>query len=208
MRMHDDRGGLRKSTLPPEEVDPGAASDTPGIIRDFCSPSMPEPEIEDGPDGRDYVLPGGPVGNLGEFDCVIGRISRGMPASRSASNEFAGGAAAISLPVENLIVDIIVHRAVTLVGPPEVLVQGFPHGGLDSPEAQRTAIQLPCSDRPIELAGRPPAVATPLVPRYSNLIARVFSRMGWTPSDFSGVRLRIAFPPMSSRVVVRWRLPE
>jgi len=208
LQAHDDTGRALEAMLRPEEVEPKGPGDPPLLIREFCSPRIPELEVVDGARGREYILPGGPVGNLGEFDCMFGNIVRNTPSRRTATDEWIGGAATITLPVEHLVFDLIIHRDVRFAGGPEVMVHGFPHGGIDSPEAQSAAVALPFSERPVELAGRPPAVATPLVPRYSNLLSRVFSRMGWTPSDFSGLRLRIDFPPMSSRVVVRWRLPD
>ncbi len=209
LQAHDDTGRPLDAMRRPEELEPKGPEDPPLVIREFCSARMPALDIVERPAGREYILPGGPVGNLGEFDCMFGNIVRGIPARRALpDNEWIGGASTITLPVEHLIFDLIVHRDVRLDGGPEVLVHGFPHGGIDTPEDQSAAHALPCLDRPVELAGRPPAVATPLVPRYSQLLARVCTRMGWTPSHFTGVRLRIDFPPMSSRVVVRWRLPD
>lgn len=52
------------------------------------------------------------------------------------------------------------------------------------------------------------SVATPLVPRYSEMQSYVFERMGWTPSDFAGIRLQLKYPPLGSTVILRFELPE
>jgi hypothetical protein len=31
--------------------------------------------------------------------------------------------------------------------------------------------------------------------------------MGWKPSEFRGVRVQMRFPPMGTRMVIRWKLP-
>lgn len=205
-QVHDDKG----ATLVPKGPEPFEPSNgiahAPLLVPEFCSPNMPAIEAVPGPEGLELLLPGGPVGSTGAFDCVVGMIARRLPRFRAANHESGSSAAAISLPTENLIQDLIIHRSVE-VQDLDVSVFGFPHGGLDSPAAQGNKNVLPFALEPEEIAGSPPAVATPLAPRYSNMINRVYQRMGWTPNEFRGWRVQFSFPPMSSRVVLRWMLP-
>src|SRR5262249_23769854 len=147
------------------------------------------------------------VGKLAAFDCVIGSVTRGLPAVRTPGNDFGSVAAAISPPTETLIFDLLLHREVVL-NDLETLVYGFPHGGLASPAVQTVPNLLPTQAEAVELAGSPPAISTPLVPRYKQIVGRAYERMSWNPSDFRGLRVEMPHPPMSSRIVLRWRLPE
>jgi len=202
-QFHDDKGHDIKA---PEELEEKAPGDHPQILREFCSSNMPPLEFRETPDGREYVLPGGPVGNLAAFDCFYGYVMRGLPNRAGPNDEFGSVAAALTLPVEGLIFDMLFHRDAMPAKAPEVLVYGFPHGGPDDPSQQTVRNLLPISHVPVELAGSPPAVATPLVPRYSQLVNRIYERMGWRAEDFVGMRVHMRFPPMSSRVVLRWPL--
>lgn len=49
---------------------------------------------------------------------------------------------------------------------------------------------------------------SPLVDRYAEATDAVFSRLGRDASEFRCLRLVIEYPPMSSRVVVRYELPQ
>lgn len=202
-QIHDDKG--RDINLP-EELEAKLPGDQPQILREFCSPTMPPLEYRQTPEGREYVLPAGPVGNLAAFDCFYGYVSRNLPNRHGPNNECGSLAAAITLPVEQLVFDVIFHRDVKPAVDPEVLVYGFPHGGPDDPSQQSVRNLLPIALPLVELAGSPPAVATPLVPRYSQLVNTIYARMGWNPDDFVGFRVQMPFPPMMTRVVLRWPL--
>jgi hypothetical protein len=207
-QLHDDQGkDLSKQMRPEELVDKGA--DVPPLLMpQFCSPNMPALDVIDGPDGREFVLPGGPVGKRSAFDCFLGYVARGFPAFAKPGNEHASAASPITLPVETLILDVLLHKDISIPTLPEVLVYGFPHGGMDNPAAQGIHNQLPCAERVTELAGQPPAVANAIAPQYAKVVESVYARLGWSPSDFRGYRLEYRFPPMSSRVVVRWDLMQ
>lgn len=207
-QLHDDRGQPMNGQPFIERFEMSNGEDPPHVVRRFCSPNMPRLETAPSGDNRiEHLLPGGPVGNLGAFDCVIANIVRDLPARAAPGNEYASFAASESLPVEQLIFDLIVHRSITDADHPEVSVFGFPHGGPDDPGAQRQQNLLPVSGTFTELAGSPPAVATPLVPRYTEIMLAVFERMGMKPGEFRGRRMVLKYPPMSSMVVAKWKLP-
>lgn len=192
----------------PEEFEPKAAGEQPLLLREFSSPQMPDLGFLDTPQGREFHLPAGEVGNQAVFDCVYGYIVRGLPAYRRAGDEVGSFAVPITLPAEHLLFDIVHHTSVPVSEAVEAAMYGFPHGGPDDMTEQTVKNQLPMSEKPSELAGSPPAVATPLAPVLSRIAERVYARMGWKAEDFRGVRLQVQHPPMSSRVVLRWKLPE
>jgi hypothetical protein len=102
--------------------------------------------------------------------------------------------------------DVLFHRSLKPAKDPEVLVYGFPHGEPAALAEHGESNLLPMPAELLELAGSPPAVATPLVPRYTQLVSSIYSRMGWEPSEFVGMRVQMQFPPMQSRVLARWGL--
>lgn len=208
-QISDDKGHtLNESELKLEEIFPDASSVTPHVLRDYCTPTMPEIVIREGPEGREYLLPPGPIGPGAAFDCISGYVLRGLPSVKDENNEYASAACPISLPVETVQLDVVLHRDIENSDSIEYQVFGYPNGGVDSPPTQTTANLLPIRLKPTELAGPPPALATPLFPAYGRLASRVYERMGWNPEEFSAQRLQVAFPPMSTRLVARWRLPE
>jgi hypothetical protein len=205
-QMVDDKGA---SIGPePEPLDPGAGGGVPQLLTEFCSPNMPALNTVNVQGGRESMLPSGEVGNRAAFDCYYGYCVRGVTGVRSPGNELGSFGVAITLPVENVVVDVIFHRSLALDQTLESLLYGFPHGGPDHPSAQLEVNRLPMIERPVELAGPPPALATPLVPAVTRIAERVYSRMGWDPREFRGLRLQVPYAPMGSQVVMHWPLPE
>lgn len=206
--FHDDSGQPLPGLDGFAEFEEKAAGATPMIIREFSSANLPQIEVVKHPDGREFVLPAGPVGIVPSFDCCFGYIWRGLPAYRDANNQYGSTATPISLPCESLLFDLIVHKDIPLAGRPEALVYGFPHGGAESPAAQTPSNLMNLRQEIQELPSRPVTVATAQLPSYTKIASRVYEKMGWNPDEFLGLRLQIAFPPMSTRVVIRWPLPE
>ncbi|HYE61102.1 MAG TPA: hypothetical protein VD997_03825 [Phycisphaerales bacterium] len=205
-QAHDDRGGELSGGR--EELEPKRPGDQPLLIKEFSSANMPPLSYMDTPAGREFYLPSGEVGNRAVFDCFYGYVMHGLPAYRTPDDSVGSFAVPITLPAENLIFDIIYHREIPIGETVEALLYGFPHGGPDDVTEQTIRNQLPLSEKPSELAGSPPAVATPLAPVLHRIAERVYARMRWNPADFRGIRLHVPHPPMSSRVVLRWKLSE
>ncbi len=208
IRTYNDRGGVLLPETDIEQFEPKAPSDAPQQIREFCSPHTPDLVVHDTPEGREVLLPPGPVGNRGAFDIFTGTILRGLPRYRTDSERTASKATSIMLPVETLIHDVIVHRDIVLPNEIEVALNGFPFGSIDDPRTRGASHALPINEKYVELAGSPPAVSTPAVPRITRFVDRVFNRMNWDGSQFRGRRLQMKYPPMSSVLVAQWPLPE
>jgi hypothetical protein len=204
-QIHTDRGDYIEKGPGLEEIEKKNPGDLPLILREFCSPNMPELLSRPTGDGIEMCLPAGQVGNRAAFDCYFGYIYRGVPAIPAPDNKHGSAAAPITLPVESLVFDLIMHKAVTRQTPAAKLY-GFPHGGPEGPDAQTPANELPLQERIVDLAGSPPAVANPAVPGLARLANTLYARMNWNPADFRGLRLQVKHPPMSSRLVMRWPL--
>jgi len=206
MQIHSDLGN-EPTDIGVGPIFPTPPGDPPFVIREFCSDNVPALEQVISPEGREIMLPGGPVGSQGACDCVFGYAAKGLSRYRNEEDRFASVAASILLPTEVLICDLLLHNSVELEGKPELLIYGFPHGGIDSPAAQSVQNQLPHNFDVTELVGSPPAVGTAHIPRYSRIVNRVYEHMGWKPDEFRGYRVQIPYPVMSSKVVLRWPLP-
>ncbi len=205
-QVTDDKGGSLGPVI--EELVPRLSGQLPMMLYEFCSPNMPELSMVDDGGGNDILLPGGQVGNRAAFDCYYGYRALGIPAVRVPGNEVGSFAVAVTLPVENVVFDLVFHRSLKLEDRVESQLYGFPNGGPDYPSRQSVRNQLPMSERPVELAGSPPALTTPLVPSITRIAERVYQRMGWNPAEFRGLRLQVPYAPMGSQVVMRWPLPE
>lgn len=209
-QLHDDKGGAAKVRPMPEEIEPKSPEEVPLMLREFCSPGMPAiiRQVSTQGQGQEFLMQGGKVGKTGTFNCFFGYIVRGLPAYADENNRYASGACAITLPCQTFIFDLIVHRDVVIPDDLDIKVYGFPHGGIDSPDMQTVENLLPIHLKMTELVGSPPTVATHHVPRYSQLISRVYDQMGKPANEFRGWRVVVPYPPMSCKVVVRWKLPD
>jgi hypothetical protein len=205
-----------EAELTAEPLNPESESKIlPQLLPEFCSPNMPALSIEQAPEGRYAVLPRGDVGNVTACDCYFGYIVRGQSAHRSPGNEFGAFSADIRMPAEMLVFDLIFHRSLAIAGTTETLLYGSPNSSpfsgssnRDRHELDQGQDRLPMSERPVELAGSPPALSTPLVPAIGRIAEYVYKRMGWDPMEFRGLRLQVPYPPLGSAVVMRWPLPE
>lgn len=196
----------RWEAITPEATDDSGAC----MMMEFTSERLPSVVSKPTKGGRDLVLMPGAVGNFGAIDCFQGDLMRAAVSRYRVGDEDPVGelGSTISVPVEQLVFDLIVHHELEYALTPQVVVfgRGFPHdqtvdlGGGDS--------VLPIHEEPRRLAGSPPVVTTPLVPKYTQIFQRVADRLGYPASDFRAVRLKIKYPPLGSTVMLRFDLPE
>jgi hypothetical protein len=192
----------------PLEPSPSAENGFP-LLPSFSGGNTPPIHAMDTPEGRNFVLGEGPVGNEGAFNCFCGDMMRAAVCMYAESpGDIGEFGAAITSPVERLISDIIVHESLTFALKPEVLVFGriFAHGQTSGSKDDPTL--LPICQSITELHSSPPLVNTAHVPRYAQLVKQVFERMDWAPERFRGVRLVMEFPPLGSDVILRFNLPN
>jgi len=201
-------GTPTKVELAREALDPDA-TDTDGLhlMEEFCSGDLPQIASVNSGMAQRYRLARGPIGNLGAFDLVAGDVMRRhVPRYADASNHTGEQSTSIVAPIENLVFDMIVHRDLAFALDPTVLTYGKEWEPGCAPE-ELEDIALPMNDEVSRLSGSPPVVTTPLVPRYSEMIDRVWERMAWNPKDFRGIRLHMKYPPLDSTVMLRFPLP-
>jgi len=192
----------------PLEPSEEASSGFP-VLHTFTRGNGPKISPVSNGQGRDFVLGEGPVGNEGAFDCFWGDLMRRAVSRYTEHNNDTGEfGAAITAPAERLVMDIVAHKELDFALKPKLLVfghifaHGQPTGTNDDPSI------LPIKQATVELPGSPPRVNTALVPKYPQIVQRVYDRMGWKGEDFRAIRLLMEYPPLGSNVILRFALPE
>lgn len=196
---YDYEGEVQRFSV---EETPGAPE---GLMTSFTRGPMPEIHITGEGDGLIYEVGDGPVGKTGEFGCFFGFGYRNdVPRYATKPDDTAWLAAAVSMPIETLMFDLLVHKDM-----PEALqAEASVHGGawLGVPEFPESG-KLPIHEKPVHL-GRGADLSTPLADQYAAVMHTVFERAGWSPQDFYCMRIVVEHPPMPSRVVMRYPLLE
>jgi hypothetical protein len=179
------------------------------ILHRFNRGSVPDLELTQSDEGVDLMLLPGPIGNPGAFDCYRGDYLRSAACRyKMDGDDFGEFGATITSPSEHLVFDLIVHRDLTFALDPDVVIYGSiaPQGR--SSEELSDSLRLPIKPTIADLSGHPPAVATSLVPGYADIVRFVYEQMQWNPSDATGVRLHMKYPPLGSNVLMRFGLPD
>jgi hypothetical protein len=191
-------------------VDPATPGDDPlKLIPEFCSSNLPPLETIGIPGGARFELPRGPVGNSGLMSLVYGWCDRRFASMyRDATNIHGEHTVRVLVPSEALIADLLVHRSLEFAHHPEAMLYGMLAEATYSPTGRRDRDRLPLSERAYSIGAGPPTVATPLIPRYPDMVARVCERMQWDARDFIGVRFMVKYPPIPTTAMLRFELPE
>ncbi len=192
----------------PLEARDGAHGRLPMLER-FSTVRPSQIEAVQTAEGIDYMLAPGPIGNAGAVDFFVSDCERSAAGKyrtdRDTTGEFG---ATISAPTERLIFDLLVDERLEFALAPEVRsFAGIFRERSEEPEP-KGLLPIPVPQNVSLLPGRPPVVATPHVPRYPEIVSFVHERMGWNPASFRGCRLELAWPPMGSTVLLRFRLPQ
>lgn len=203
-RYNDDGSNLEAPAQ--ESIEPDVTGyEGSMLMPSFCSSPLPPLRIVKHERGVLHELGEGPLGNRGASSVIYGSLTRRFAQRHRDENNLYGECLTdINVPVESLLFDLIVHRDVVDELQPEVkLFQGSA-----TPQLKPFATPLPCPEDIQDIGSGPPRMATPLMPRYGQLIGSVFKRAGWDPMEFRAVRFEMKYPPVHSSVLVRYSLPE
>lgn len=199
----DNRSQRRQAIEPPPPSGPTEPGD-PWLMRSFCSGAMPTIHLSRRDDVVIYEIGEGPVGRTGEFSCFFGFADlASVPRYRDASNSVGELISSVSVPAESLHFDLFVHESLTEAMLPRTEMHGTLGGSVDGVGTMR--LNMPEQFRNL---GPGALIDTPLVDRYGDAVQAVMTKLGRPLSEFRCLRLLIEHPPMSSRVVVRYDLPE
>ncbi len=203
---YNDDGSAREAATPLPIEDSGD-DDPLMLMRSFCSKPIPSfRRVSAGASTR-YQLPPGPIGNRGLHSWVYGECSHQFASIyRDEANTFGEHAVPLQLPVEWLVADLQIHRDLAFAMRPRVRVLGRLMGGPEPMEGEDADV-LPIAEH-IQGIGQPAVVATPLIPRYPDIVQAVHQRMGWDANDFVGFRFVMKYPPMPTSIVLQHDLAE
>jgi hypothetical protein len=207
-RRSTNDDGTEMSPPPSEPIDTRyAAGDQAPLMADFCS--QPVPELRGFKDqvGTSFELVEGRVGNTGMLTCTVGTIQRQIPYYRTPTNEWGEHSALCETPAEVLILDLFFHQQLTFAIPPEPALYSELRASVPYPGRGRERNRLPLSDSLQDLGTGPLLLATPEVRHYRQMVQAIFDRTGWSPTQFHGFRMKIAYPVSPSVLVLRYRLP-
>ena len=209
--VNDDghlRQKLNREPLDPEVIASGDALAVP-LLREFCSRPLPEFRRVIGPHGflQDKIVEG-PVGNKGALNCITGEVVReAVPYYRDSDNVHADLIARVRTPCEQLVFDQLVHEDLFGRELPELVVYSELSDDVPAPAYRDERLILPVCDSVEYLGKGPDVLHTPAVPRYAEMVRFVFDRLGWEGERFNVFRVKMAFPPIPSSVVMQRILP-
>jgi hypothetical protein len=201
---HDDGTPLVNQSV--EAIDPSSAGQILPIMPEFCSRPTPGIDIIEEANKAFALLRPGEVGNEGMISYVTGAIDRGLPLVRTPTDQVAHLFTFSDTPTELLVFDLYVHESMTYAIPPQVSHRSL--SSMRSAGNDHEKYQLPLNEPLIHLGSPTPARVTPEVPRYSEILDSVFARTGWSPSEFRGFRIKMAYPPVLTVLAMRYPLPD
>ncbi len=175
------------------------------LVPEFCSDPQPEVQVRPTKHGSVYEQVNGRLGNSGRVNCVYGsRRPKFMGRAPHGADTRGQFFSSIDAPVEHMIFDLIVHKDLVDAG---IEVEG---GVLqrETTAAGRAGprLSLPGPERVFSLGNGVPRVATPLVPRYGDLLQSVCDQLCWNPADFRGWRFELSYPPLPCTAVLSYSI--
>ncbi|NUQ68135.1 MAG: hypothetical protein HUU18_07650 [Phycisphaerales bacterium] len=177
------------------------------LLREFCRGELPPIDVTDNAKGRDFVVRSGPIGNAASFDCFTAEYMRGdVPRYRSDGDDTGEVGTSITTPCEHLVFDLLYHASLKECAKSESMIFGETFAQGQRTPATHDPRELPIPTRLTEIAGKPPAVATPLIPRYADMTQRVLDEIGINPAELRGLRLELDYPPLNSQLLIRFPL--
>ncbi len=198
--FNDD--GTSLSTQP-QPLFPGSQS-SDFLMADYCSLPLPEIKVTPFARGTVHELGEGPVGNSGVTDILYGSLSRKFATRyRDEANEYGECFADINAPVEALLFDVVLHEDLSRDLKLETKLFS---GEQARPLFGRHSVELPCPEQVQKLGSVQQGAATPLMPRYKQMLESVLESLNWDPARFQLNRLEMKFPPVPSSAVVRFPL--
>ena len=187
------------TTHPPDGAPIEANGDPAGVplLRDFCSPDLPAIHVIRGEDETEFELPAGPVGRLGELTVVYGVVLPAIgPACSTVDESVCELGCTMRTPVELVHNDLLVHESLRWAMDPRADVYSLLEGRSVYGPVRRACSLLEGDSEVHQLGQGIATLATPHIPRYTELLGHVFGCLGWDEAEFRGFRHMINYPPI------------
>ncbi len=190
-----DRGSQEKWGLP--------------LLTEFSTRNMQPLAVRKDDDELVVELLEGPVGKQGNMDIFFGRIDRSFASlKRTPEDQIGEFLSDYTLPIENAQFDVIIHEDLPPLRDFSFNLFSRLDGHLPPPSQRRGKLALPIPIEVRDLGLGIHSMATPLYPRYTDLISKSFSQVGLDPARFRTLRATVEFPPLCTTGVFSFPLPE
>ena len=159
--------------------------------------------------GAWYELPETGIGSANEVSLVIGEHYEAIaPVVRTTDSENAELMIQLDLPIETLVFDLYVERALPLGRPVTARLFSQLLGGSAAPSPERERDALPMAERPVQVDDAEAPAATQAIPRFAELVEDVFAWLGRARAGYDHFRLEIRYPMMPTALVMALPLAE
>lgn len=191
-----------------EPLDRDTARHTGGVpvIGEFTTDPLPGLERRETDAGQvvDELL-AGQIGQAGQLTITTGEVIRNLaPAFANADDKRAHFGTGIGTPAEVVFYDHFVHKSLFEGVTRDLCV--FGEMGRPYTFDERDRLRVP--EQIQHVGGGLSSVHTPDAPGYARLLRYAFQRCGWNAEEFNLYRVRLAYPPLATSVMIRHELPE
>ncbi|MFI4882898.1 MAG: hypothetical protein ACIAQU_09980 [Phycisphaerales bacterium JB064] len=176
------------------------------IIGQFSTTPLPRLERRETGTGTvfDEILPG-EIGQIGEITVTTGEVVRNLaPAFATPNDKRAHFGTGVGTPTEALIYDHFVHKDLFQSVHRELCV----FGELGKPFTHDEEDRIRVPEQVQHLGKGLASVHSPDAPGYARLLRYTFDACGWNTDEFELYRVRMAYPPLSTSVMISHDLPE
>ena len=179
------------------------------LLPAYSTPGLPRLEIRRENHELAVELPGGPVGKQGSADIFFGRVDRSFASMLATPTDKRGEFLTdYTLPIREAQFDVLVHEDLPPIPSATFKLFSRLDGELPPPSLRRDRMALPIHVEVRDLGFGLPAMATPLFPRYTEMIGQTFKDLDWDPSRFRTLRAHLEYPPLGTVGVFSFPLEE
>lgn len=180
-------------------------------VRAFTTDPPPPVEARAVPHGTVYEILEGPAGLTSELDGLVGTVMRDY-APAFAEHDGEEGRAnlfmSLSTPVELAVLEVYVHRSIAFPSTPRAELSSRMELGADGTGAPRRGTSLPLGEAVQTLGSGPPVFALPDEPRHAELMRTTFAHLGLDPTEFTGYRIALRYPPIPTNLILSCEIPK
>jgi hypothetical protein len=173
---------------------------TPWVLEDFCSSPLPEfSTVQEGNRCTDTLHALG-VGETARLDYFLAMVIHNAPLQTQPPS--AGGGVLISIPTQELVMDLLVPRG--LYDPQTLRSNAYAHPLIPDRAMQcEEDFRIPPQSTATHLGTSVDALHDPLVPRCPEMIRYVLKKLEWDDTAFDAYRCRARFPTLHTVIDLR-----
>lgn len=140
---------------------------------------------------------------------AVSHNARGSRRYAAPGRPRGGVALFVDVPVKTMIVEALLHPDIFPGAKPELMVYNPGARGPANPnDPARDIDRFPVSDRVERVDESGERFSLPEVPRYAEMVERVFAQIGQRPEGFRQYRLRMMYPIYGFQFVMAFAAPE